>query len=120
VFTTNCGLELIDRAFKRPGRLDLLLHFKAPDAGLRRRLIERWHEEIQTHLNIDSAVASTDGFSFAEIEELKNLLVMHFLDAGVWNWSWALKQFDINRNQLDNHERRQAGFHAINAVTLGN
>ncbi len=32
VFTTNCSLDLIDRAFKRPGRLDLVLHFKAPDA----------------------------------------------------------------------------------------
>src|SRR5262245_31425689 len=43
VFTTNCSLDLIDRAFKRPGRLDLVLHFKAPDSGLRRRLISRWH-----------------------------------------------------------------------------
>src|SRR5207248_4946228 len=27
VFTTNCGLELIDPAFKRPGRIDLVLQF---------------------------------------------------------------------------------------------
>jgi len=27
---------------------------------------------------LEQAVASTDGYSFAEIEELKNLLVMHF------------------------------------------
>ncbi len=86
VFTTNCALELIDRAFKRPGRLDVVLQFKAPDASLRRQLFERWHEEIQTHLNLETAVASTDGFSFAEIEELKNLLVMHFLDSGTWSW----------------------------------
>ena len=33
VFTTNCSLDLIDRAFKRPGRLDLVLHFKPPDAA---------------------------------------------------------------------------------------
>src|SRR5207237_8021398 len=45
-FTTNCGLDLIDRAFKRPGRLDVVLHFKAPDADLRRQLLERWHEDI--------------------------------------------------------------------------
>jgi len=115
VFTTNCALDLIDRAFKRPGRLDLVLHFNPPESVLRRRLMERWHEDIRSHLNLDTAVASTDGFSFAEIEELKNLLVMHFLDAGVWNWSWALKQFDINRCQLSNHERPQAGFHAIHS-----
>src|SRR5262249_32083974 len=43
VFTTNCSLGLIDAAFKRPGRIDLVLHFKPPDAELRRRLMERWH-----------------------------------------------------------------------------
>ena len=101
VFTTNCSLDLIDRAFKRPGRLDLVLHFKAPDAPLRRQLIERWHEDIRGHLDIDKAVASTDGYSFAEIEELKNLLVMHFMETSTWNWSWALKQFDINRQRAE-------------------
>src|SRR5207237_7917150 len=40
VFTSNCAPELIDRAFKRQGRFDLVLHFKYPDAGLRRSLIE--------------------------------------------------------------------------------
>src|SRR5205807_637298 len=81
VFTTNCSLDLIDRAFKRPGRLDVVLHFKAPDAPLRRQLIERWHEDIRGNLDIETAVASTDGYSFAEIEELKNLLVMHYMDS---------------------------------------
>jgi cell division protease FtsH len=110
VFTTNCSLDLIDRAFKRPGRLDLVLHFKAPDASLRRRLIERWHEDIRGHLDIEQAVASTDGYSFAEIEELKNLLVMNFMETSSWNWSWALKQFDINRHELSSRPRRHVGF----------
>jgi hypothetical protein len=110
VFTTNCSLDLIDRAFKRPGRLDLVLHFKAPDASLRRRLIERWHEDIRGHLDIEQAVASTDGYSFAEIEELKNLLVMNFMETNTWNWSWALKQFDINRHELSSRPRRHVGF----------
>src|SRR5207248_7249022 len=70
VFTTNCSLDLIDRAFKRPGRLDLVLHFKAPDSPLRRELIERWHDDIRGNLDLETAVASTDGYSFAEIEEL--------------------------------------------------
>jgi hypothetical protein len=110
VFTTNCALELIDQAFKRPGRLDLVLHFKAPDAPLRHRLMERWHEDIRNHLDLDAAVASTDGYSFAEIEELKNLLIMHFMESGAWNWGWALKQFDINREELSKRHRRQVGF----------
>lgn len=110
VFTTNCSLDLIDRAFKRPGRLDLVLHFKAPDSSLRRLLIERWHEDVRGHFDLEKAVASTEGYSFAEIEELKNLLVMHFMDKGVWDWSWALKQFDINRHDLNSRPRRHLGF----------
>ena len=44
------------------------------------QLIERWHEDVQRHIDIENAIASTDGYSFAEIEELKNLLVMHYMD----------------------------------------
>ena len=110
VFTTNCSLDLIDRAFKRPGRLDLVLHFKAPDALLRRQLIERWHQDIRGAINVEQAVASTDGFSCAEVEELKNLLVMHYMDGQQWDWGWALKQFAINRSELTARPQRQVGF----------
>ena len=116
VFTTNCALGLIDLAFKRPGRLDLVLHFKEPGAELRRRLLERWHEDIRSHLDLELAVASTDGYSFAEIEELKNLLVMHYMESSVWNWGWALRQFDINRSELAARPQRQVGFGAMNPV----
>jgi SpoVK/Ycf46/Vps4 family AAA+-type ATPase len=117
VFTTNCSLELIDRAFKRPGRLDLVLHFKAPEAILRRRLLERWHKDIREALSLDQAVASTEGFSFAEIEELKNLLVMRYMDCEEWEWDWALKQFAINRSELTSQPKRHVGFgnHATRA-----
>ncbi len=110
VFTSNCAPELIDRAFKRPGRLDVVLHFKAPDDDLRRRLFERWHEDIRAHLDVDKAVDSTEGYSFAEIEELKNLLIMNFMDTGAWDWDWALEQFDINRKDLATRRRRRVGF----------
>src|SRR5438874_9700669 len=52
VFTTNCGLDLIDRAFKRPGRIDVVLHFQAPEAGLRRRLLERCHGDIRGCIDV--------------------------------------------------------------------
>jgi hypothetical protein len=111
MFTTNCSLELIDRAFKRPGRLDLVLHFDAPAADLRRELVERWHADIRNSLNIDEVVESTDGFSFAEVEEMKNLLIMHFMDKEVWDWNWAMKQLEINRHDLSTtKKRRHVGF----------
>ncbi len=114
VFTTNCPLDLIDRAFKRPGRIDLALHFKAPDAVLRRRLLARWHADILAGLDVNRAVASTDGYSFAEIEELKNLLVLHYMDAGAWDWGWALRQFAENRGELHAQPERHVGFAAAN------
>jgi SpoVK/Ycf46/Vps4 family AAA+-type ATPase len=119
VFTTNCSLDLIDRAFKRPGRLDLVLHFKAPDADLRRELFARWHPDIRAHLDVERAVESTSGLSFAEVEELKNLLVMHYMDAQEWDWGWALKQFEINRSELSSRPRRQVGFGANHAGRSG-
>jgi AAA+ superfamily predicted ATPase len=110
IFTTNCALNLIDRAFKRPGRLDVMLHFQAPDAELRRRLMRNWHPEIQANIDLDAAAATTDGRSFAEIEELKNLLVLHFMESAAWDWQWALNQFSINRRELAGQPERHVGF----------
>jgi len=110
VFTTNCSLDLIDRAFKRPGRIDLVLNFKPPDAKLRRELIQRWHKDIRESIDIEQAVATTEGYSFAEVEELKNLLVMNFMEANRWEWDWALKQFGINRQELSARPQRSVGF----------
>jgi hypothetical protein len=110
VFTTNCALDLIDRAFRRPGRIDVMLQFGPPDALLRQRLMERWHADIRANIDRDEAIASTESYSFAEVEELKNLLIMHHLDSGDWDWQWALDQFNINRNELSAQQRRRVGF----------
>jgi len=114
VFTTNCSLDLIDRAFKRPGRLDVVLNFRAPEADLRRRLIERWHADILGSIDVERAVVSTEGYSFAEVEELRNLLVMRFMEAQEWDWGWAMKQFAINRSELSGKPQRQVGFSTTN------
>jgi hypothetical protein len=118
VFTTNCSLELIDPAFKRPGRLDLVLHFKAPDAELRRQLVERWHADIKKGIDLDEAISSTEGYSFAEVEELKNLLIMHYMESATWNWDWAMDQFEVNRRDLTKRQSRRVGFGV--SVNAGN
>jgi hypothetical protein len=110
VFTTNCPLESIDRAFKRPGRIDVALRFDPPDDALRRRLLLRWHADIRRHLDLDGAVADTENYSFAEIEELRNLLIMHHADTGRWSWAWAVGQFSENREDLRAQLRRALGF----------
>jgi hypothetical protein len=116
VFTTNCPVDLIDPAFKRPGRIDLVLQFDPPDAELRRRLFDRWHPEILAGIDLDRAVADTAGRSYAEIEELKNLLIIIHLDSGRWDWQAALRQWEINRHDLSMERMRAIGFHCNGAM----
>src|SRR5262249_12298558 len=118
VFTTNCALEVIDRAFKRPGRIDLVLHLGPPDAPLRRRLVGRWHPEVRAGLDVAEVVATTDGFSYAENEEVKNLLVLHYTETGCWDWRRALEQYAFNRHELA--PRRRVGFGLAHVVGCNN
>ncbi len=114
MFTTNCSLNRIDPAFKRPGRLDVVLHFPLPDASLRRELFQRWHFDIRNAIDCETVVRDSQGNSFAELEEYKNLLVMRFIECGQWDWDWALRQFQANRAELQNQKNgRQVGFNAI-------
>lgn len=108
VFTTNMSLDRIDPAFRRPGRLDVTLHFPKPTPSLRTRLVARWHDEIRNAIDLDQVVRETEGHSFAEIEELKNLLVLRFVDAGVWDWEWAKVHFE--RNRQDSSPKVTVGF----------
>jgi hypothetical protein len=118
VFTTNCALGLIDPAFKRPGRIDLVLHFEAPDASLRRELIGRWHAEVRGGIDVNTAVEETEGFSFAEVEEVKNLLILRYIDTRSWDWSWAMNQFRENRAELAK-QQRHVGFATVEPSTNG-
>jgi cell division protease FtsH len=100
VFTTNCPLDRIDRAFRRPGRIDVVLTLDKPDAGLRERLVGRWHPEVRAGIDVAHAVASTDGYSFAELDEVKNQLILAYLDNGAWSWDHALEAFAANRRDV--------------------
>lgn len=100
VFATNRDPAAIDPAMRRPGRIDVVLNFPTPPADLRRELIGRWHPDIVAALDLPAVVGETDGLSFAELDELRNLLVMRFMDAGRWEWRWAADQFEANRRKL--------------------
>ncbi len=94
LFTTNAQLSQLDRAFLRPGRIDQVIPFPRPDADLRRDLVRQyWHADITGSLDVDEVIARTEGLSFAEIEELKKLLVLRYLDAQKWDWDWAWNAF---------------------------
>ncbi len=117
IFTSNATLVDLDPAFRRPGRIDLVMTFERPDAELRRRLItEAWHADIVAHLAVESVVRQTDGFSFAEMEELKKLLVLHQLDSGEWSWSAAWQAFQAGCEERD--AQRIFGFNRPRFTTM--
>ncbi|MGQ0634663.1 MAG: AAA family ATPase [Planctomycetaceae bacterium] len=90
VFTSNCHLRDLAPAFRRPGRIDVFVHFPRPDVSLRQRfIVDRWEPAIVEALPIERVIAETEGMSFAEIAELKKLLVLHYLDAGRFDWERA-------------------------------
>jgi hypothetical protein len=102
---------VIDPAFKRPGRIDLVLQLDPPTPELRRRLLDRWHPEIRAGIDLSRAVAATDGWSFAEIDEMKNLLILLHPETGTWDWDTARDQWEANRHDLDPNRCRPVGFH---------
>jgi len=90
LFTSNAKLDELDRAMCRPGRLDVVIRFPKPDARLRRRLIRtRWHEDLVAGLDVEAVVTETRGFSFAELEEAKKLLVIRYVETRRWDWPWV-------------------------------
>jgi hypothetical protein len=112
LFTSNARLEEIDPAFRRPGRMDLVLRLTSPDANLRRRLIqEHWHPDIVSILDLPRVVAQTDGLSFAALEEVKRQLVLNRMHTGHWDWSQAWKAYESARAEQDDTPR--VGFHAV-------
>lgn len=109
LFTSNAKVKEIDPAFRRPGRIDQIIHFPLPDASLRRRLIEEhWPREIVESIPVEEVVQKTEGRCFAEVEELKKLLVMRFLDTRNWDWPWAWDSFEHRMEESE--VRRPIGF----------
>jgi hypothetical protein len=91
----------------------VVLHFPPPAADRRRQLIDRWHPDLRAALDLDRVIADTDGLSFAEIDELRNLLVMRFTDTGAWDWGWATAQYEANRRESGGRRRKgRVGFAA--------
>ncbi len=68
VATANDPLCLDPAILKRPGRFDRVVHFKNPDANLRRE----YYRRLSPILNGDQfelAIENTKGFSFAQLRE---------------------------------------------------
>ena len=64
--------------------------------------------------SVQSVVVFPDGYSFADLEEIKNLLVMRFVDRQVWDWAGAVEQFNANRSETVTR-RTPIGFQELTA-----
>lgn len=98
LFASNLGWNELDHAIRRPGRIDLMIEFVKPDQVLRRTHFEtNWPRVIQRSIDLDTAVAATEGLSFAEIEEVKTLLAMQHFDGEPIDWEQAMASFQTRR-----------------------
>lgn len=99
VFTSNLTPAHLDPAIRRPGRIDAFIPFAKPNAGLRRKFIQEfWPESIRAAVPTHDAVACTEGLSFAEMDEVKKLMVLHHIDHDEWNWHRAWAEFQARTN----------------------
>lgn len=108
LFTSNAQFSQLDPAFLRPGRIDQVFCFPRPDEQYRRRLVQRWNADIVAGIDLERAICQTEGLSYAEIEEVKKLLVLHYLETDRWDWerAWDAFQQDDRREK----PRRRLGF----------
>jgi cell division protease FtsH len=115
IFTSNARLDELDPAIRRPGRLDFILTFRPPPPALRQDLLTtRWHPEVLDQLTVDQVVRETEGLSFAELEELKKLLVLQWVEERRCDWRRAWRDFHSGRG--DYKPRPILGFAAPAAV----
>lgn len=91
VLTTNEDIKNgIESAFLRPGRIDVVLEIKMPTADLRKKFVDTlWHPEILEHLAQDDNMAylldECKEFSFAEMDNIKSILVAEHVFNGGWD-----------------------------------
>lgn len=111
IFTTNV-IEELDDAFVRPGRIDLFLTFKYPTKQLRELFIrKRFSSEILAFVDIADVTERTEEYSYAELEEIRKLLTIDYLDGKTVDVDRTFKVFDIHRKEFQ--ERSTFGFGQI-------
>lgn len=109
VFTTNVVKEL-DKAFVRPGRIDLYLPFRAPTKKLRERFIkEKFDKKILEEIDVDKIVEKTNEYSFAEIEEIRKLLTMDIFRGKEISVQKTFSTFELHRKEFQQHNEMGFG-----------
>lgn len=114
IFTTNEAISELDPAFTRPGRIDKCITLQNPTAELRKKLVETvWPEEIRQALNIEVLLGNSTGYSFAEMEAIRTLLVTNkTLGDGSWDLTKAFNEFESRRAENRRKGGSRVGFNS--------
>ena len=106
IFTTNEPVGELDPAFTRPGRIDKSITLEKPDARLRRRLVDTvWPQQIKDGIDLDTLIKKSEGYSFAELESIRTMLVTQRIFGNKsWDLAAAFDEFEGRRT-----ERRRKG-----------
>lgn len=100
IFTTNENVDSLDAAFMRPGRIDKVVTFNNPTENLRRELVLSWPKEILNNIDVNACVKKSEGFSFAELEAVRTLLVTNkILGSDEWDLENALKEYHSRQKE---------------------
>lgn len=95
IFTSNEHIKNIDPAFLRPGRIDRIISFDVPTEKMRKEfVVSCWDKEITSNIDVKHLVHVTEGKSFAEIDEIKSILVKVYMLSNKWNLEESLKLFE--------------------------
>lgn len=103
IMTTNmmAGNEDINRAFIRPGRLDTIVKIDSPGLEMRTKFINTWHPNLQ--IDREALAKSTDGFSFAELDYVKELAAKQFIDKGVIDMVLCMKEYRERKEESNKY-----------------
>ena len=104
IFTTNESVESLDAAFLRNGRIDIVRELKPPTRQLRERLItEKWPTEINLQIiredSLKYLLNNTEGFSFADLDGIKDILLVAEFDGQNLTIEQAITKYYTNKNQ---------------------
>lgn len=120
VFTSNKIGQELDKAFVRPGRVDLFMKFNAPNKRLRKKFIkDRFHVDILKHIDVDDVVERTgkqldeegegensiEGYTYAELEEIRKLLAFEIIAGRTPEVDKTFELFEHHRKEFE--ERTQ-------------
>lgn len=111
IFTTNEKIDELDKAFVRPGRIDRCVTIKKPTHDLRKKLVsEVWPKSITENINVDFLLESTDGFSFAELESIRTILVSDYIfNDKKWNLEKAINEVKLQK-KINKTKKNSVGF----------